>query len=189
MTWLKDDKGNKSSVEYFGSEELAKKALDSLVDCENCTNCSDCFDCSDCSDCFRCSFCSDCFRCCDCFFCSGCSRCSDCFRCYKATGAKADIAEVPTIPNIHKAVYEAVSQPNALNMSDWHTCETTHSRAGWVVFLAGESGKKLESKSGTLLSTMKIYDASAPGYLINPCRFFDSNKDAMDDMKRMAREE
>jgi len=164
MTWLKDDKGNKSSVEYFGSEELAKKALDSLVDCENCTNCS---------------FCSDCSRC---------FRCCDCFRCYKATGAKADIAEVPTIPNIHKAVYEAVSQPNALNMSDWHTCETTHCRAGWVVFLAGESGKKLESKSGTLLAAMKIYDASAPGYLINPCRFFDSNKDAMDDMKRMARE-
>jgi predicted neutral ceramidase superfamily lipid hydrolase len=46
--WLKDDKGNRCSIEYFGSEEDAQKALDSLVDCKNCTNCSRCSDCSDC---------------------------------------------------------------------------------------------------------------------------------------------
>jgi len=33
---------------------------------------------------------------------------------------------------------------------------------------------------------MKIYDASAPGYKINPCRFFDSNEDALADMKKLA---
>ena len=34
-TWLKDDRGNKCSVEYFGSEKAAQKALDSLKDCDD----------------------------------------------------------------------------------------------------------------------------------------------------------
>lgn len=46
-TWLEDDNGNKCSIEYFGSEEAAQKALDSLKNCKNCTNCSRCSDCSD----------------------------------------------------------------------------------------------------------------------------------------------
>lgn len=29
-TWVKDDRGNKCSVEFFGSKEAAQKALDSL---------------------------------------------------------------------------------------------------------------------------------------------------------------
>lgn len=29
-TWIKDDNGNRCSVERFGSEEAAKKALESL---------------------------------------------------------------------------------------------------------------------------------------------------------------
>ncbi|MGB0405020.1 MAG: hypothetical protein ACPGDB_02385, partial [Fusobacterium sp.] len=36
------------------------------------------------------------------------------------------------IENIHQKVLEAVTTDNALDMSDWHTCETTHCRAGWV---------------------------------------------------------
>jgi len=44
-TWVKDDYGNKCSVEYFGSKENAQKALDSLIECKNCINCSDCSDC------------------------------------------------------------------------------------------------------------------------------------------------
>lgn len=33
---------------------------------------------------------------------------------------------------------------------------------------------------------MLIYDASAPGFRINPARFYDSNEDALADMKRLA---
>ena len=70
-------------------------------------------------------------------------------------------------------------------MSTWHhACGTTHCRGGWVVTLAGEAGKSLEEFYGTLLAAMLIYRAS--GYEINPCRFFDSNKDALSDMKKLA---
>ena len=71
-------------------------------------------------------------------------------------------------------------------MDSWHTCETTHCRAGWVVTLAGEQGKKLEAFHNTDLAARLIYAAS--GYKINPARFHDSNETAMADMKRLAEE-
>lgn len=92
--------------------------------------------------------------------------------------------DIPKIDNIHKAVFEAVNKPNALEMGEWHTCDTTHCRAGWVVHLAGELGAKLEEFHDTALAAQLIYRES--GYEINPCRFYDSNKDAMADMKKLA---
>jgi hypothetical protein len=71
-------------------------------------------------------------------------------------------------------------------MDTWHTCEKTHCRAGWVVTLAGDEGRKLEAFYNTLLAAMMIYDASAPGFKINPGRFFDTNEDALADMQRLA---
>lgn len=82
---------------------------------------------------------------------------------------------------------EAVSQEGALDMGDWwHTCENTHCRAGWVVTLAGQAGRELELFFDTPLAAQLIYDASCPGYLINPARFFDSNEDALKDMRKLA---
>ena len=70
-------------------------------------------------------------------------------------------------------------------MSTWHTCETTHCRAGWVVTLAGEEGKRLERFHNAELAAMLIYRES--GYKINPARFYDSNKDALKDMERLSK--
>jgi hypothetical protein len=77
---------------------------------------------------------------------------------------------------------------NSLNMSDWHTCKTTHCRGGWVVTLAGKEGAALEKFYGTLLAAQLIYDASDTTRKFNPCRFFDSNEEALADMKRLAEE-
>jgi hypothetical protein len=167
-TWITDDNGNRCSVEYWGSEEAAKAALASL---EDCSRCSDCSYCSDCSRCSRCSYCSRC-SCCSC-----CSDCSD------MAPQKAAFA-VPVIEDIHRKLYEAVSQPNALNMAHWHACDTTHCRAGWVVHLAGEPGYELEKRTSALFAAQQIYKAS--GYEISPVRFFDDNGTAMADMKRLA---
>jgi hypothetical protein len=68
-----------------------------------------------------------------------------------------------------------------------HTCETTHCRAGWAVTLAGEAGKALEARFNWELAAMLIYRES--GSPINPARFYDSNEDALADMKRLAEEE
>jgi hypothetical protein len=71
-------------------------------------------------------------------------------------------------------------------MGTWHTCETTHCRAGWVVHLAGDAGYALEQKTTTLFAAQQIYKAS--GYDISPVRFYDSNDKAMADMRALAGE-
>lgn len=116
-----------------------------------------------------------------------CTNCTDCLRCAGCTGCTGDSKSaftVPVVPDIHKAVFAAVSVPGALNMGKWHTCDTTHCRAGWVVTLAGDAGKELEKKTSTLFAAMQIYKAS--GYAISPNRFYDDDKTAMADMKRLA---
>ena len=204
-TWIKDDNGNKVSIEYFGTKEAAQKALDSLVNCTNCTNCKNCTrcsGCSGCSGCLRCSDCSDCLDCSDCSCCSGCSDCLDCSVFPGRSGRSGLYFEsklkgsengkvppaIPTIPDIHKTIYAAASQPGSLDMQTWHTCKNTHCRAGWVVTLAGQQGKELEDFYNTELAAMMIYDASTEDFKINPARFFDKNDEALADMKKLAEE-
>jgi hypothetical protein len=91
---------------------------------------------------------------------------------------------VPVIENIDARVFEACSKENALDMESWHVCNTTHCRAGWVVHLAGEAGYALERFHNTPLAAQLIYAAS--GSPINPCRFYDSNEEALADMKARA---
>jgi hypothetical protein len=52
------------------------------------------------------------------------------------------------------------------------------------VTLAGEAGKALESRFNWELAAMLIYrESDSP---INPARFYDSNAEAMADMKRLS---
>jgi hypothetical protein len=71
-------------------------------------------------------------------------------------------------------------------MSDWHTCETTHCRAGWVVALAGKDGKALEDRTSTEFAAMQIYRKSCPDIPVSPVRFYESDEVAMADIKRCA---
>jgi hypothetical protein len=92
------------------------------------------------------------------------------------------------IENIHQKVLEAVDHPCALRMDAWHTCDTTHCRAGWVVFLAGEPGRKLEEHTSTQFAAMQIYKESS-SIRVSPVRFFEPNETALADIKRCAEEE
>ena len=167
-----DDRGNKANIWYWGSEEKARASLETLSDCYGCSDCSDCSDCYDCFDCSRCSRCSG--------LCFAQGKKDE-----KAEGSESPIREVPKIENIHVAIYEAVTREGcSLDMGNWHVCDTTHCRAGWVVHLAGEAGYALEKQTSTLFAAMQIYKAS--GHLINPGRFYDSNEDALADMAKLA---
>lgn len=99
--------------------------------------------------------------------------------------APAGQPPIPIIPGIDKRVFEAINIGELnLRMSDWHTCNTTHCRAGMVVHLAGEDGYALERFHNTALAAQLIYRES--GSPINPCRFYDSDADALADMKKRA---
>ena len=52
MTWILGENGNRASIEKWGSEENAKKSLETLTGCYGCSDCSDCSDCYGCFDCF-----------------------------------------------------------------------------------------------------------------------------------------
>ena len=99
------------------------------------------------------------------------------------------MVNIPVIENIHQKVYEAANKPEAFDMSAWHTCETTHCRAGWVTFLAGEAGKKLEQYTSPEFAALQIYHKSNPNIRVSPVRFYEKNEVAMADMKRCAEEE
>ena len=70
-------------------------------------------------------------------------------------------------------------------MDTWHTCDTTHCRAGWVVTLAGEEGKKLEKETSTCFASMMIYKKSSE-IRVSPNRYFETNEIAMKDIERCA---
>ena len=92
---------------------------------------------------------------------------------------------IPEIKNIHSVVLEAASKPDALEMGDWHTCDTTHCRAGWVVTLAGEAGRKLEQQTSTAFASMMIYKESSD-IRVSPNMYYVTNEESMKDMKRCA---
>jgi len=73
-------------------------------------------------------------------------------------------------------------------MESWHSCDTTHCRAGWVTVLAGKEGKELEDKTDTAFAAMLIYRESSP-VEVHLHQFFKNNEDAMEDIKRCAEEE
>lgn len=93
--------------------------------------------------------------------------------------------DVPIVHDIHTAIYKAVTSHGSLDMKFWHTCETTHCRAGWAIHLAGDAGRSLEEKVGSNVAGALIYMASDPSLERVP-DWVASNKDAMEDIKKMA---
>ena len=76
-------------------------------------------------------------------------------------GADFSDVDVPVIPDIDATILAAIEVPGAaLNMSAWHTCETSHCRAGWAIHLAGDAGYALEERLGPSAAGALIYAAS-----------------------------
>ena len=73
-------------------------------------------------------------------------------------------------------------------MGDWHTCDSTHCRAGWAVHLAGKEGYDLEKKTSTQFAAMSIFNASSP-IKVPPTKFYLPHKESMIDIVRCAEEE
>jgi hypothetical protein len=72
-------------------------------------------------------------------------------------------ADILKIKNIDAAILAAIdARGNELRMSSWHTCDTTHCRAGWAIHLAGDAGYKLEKVVGSAAAGALIYAASRP---------------------------
>lgn len=72
------------------------------------------------------------------------------------TGA-IGLPDAPVVPDMEKRIAVACAVPGALRMLDWHTCGSTHCRAGWAIHHAGEEGAALENLVGPGVAGALIY--------------------------------
>ena len=96
----------------------------------------------------------------------------------------AYLGTVPVVSDLHKKMEEVTRNPESFNMKDWHTCETTHCRAGWATILAGKEGKELEEKFGSAVAGTLIYHAST-GMVPD---FYATTEESREDIERCAKE-
>jgi len=92
---------------------------------------------------------------------------------------------IPFIPDLDGKILAALGKEGCqLEMSTWHTCETTHCRAGWAITLAGDSGRTLESIMGASAAGAIIYATCYPELKIPD--FYTDNETALADIKARA---
>lgn len=95
----------------------------------------------------------------------------------------ADLPPAPVVPNIDAAILAAIGDGGELDMAWWHTCETTHCRAGWAIHLAGEAGAELEKAMGPAAAGALIYAASGSHPVPD---WYCDNETAMADLRKRA---
>jgi uncharacterized protein YjbI with pentapeptide repeats len=96
------------------------------------------------------------------------------------------LPDAPVVERLDSKILARVeADPGALDMKTWHTCETTHCRAGWAITLAGEAGADLEKRVGSQLAGLLIYRAST-GRVPD---FFATNEAALADIRACAAKE
>jgi hypothetical protein len=94
------------------------------------------------------------------------------------SGAKYE--SVPRVPKLDAKILKLIeSGEGSLDMSQWHSCETTHCRAGWAVHLAGKDGYELERKLGSTAAAGALIYHRSTGRVPD---FYASDEDALADL-------
>jgi len=102
------------------------------------------------------------------------------------SGAKG-LPPAPVVVNIDAAILAAIRAGGTLNMRGWHTCKTTHCRAGWAITVAGPAGTDLEKQFGSSVAGALIYTASRPNRPVPD--FYAGDAAAMADIEVCAKEQ
>jgi uncharacterized protein YjbI with pentapeptide repeats len=95
----------------------------------------------------------------------------------------ANLPYIPPIENLDGKILEKINAGGGLEMEIWHTCETTHCRAGWAITLS-PVGKTLEDIFDAAVAGALIYHASYPELPIP--NFYCDNETALADIKARA---
>jgi hypothetical protein len=94
---------------------------------------------------------------------------------------------VPVVAHLDAKILDAISVPgNALDMKDWHSCDTTHCRGGWAVHLAGPAGYALEKEMGSAEAAARAIYRASTGRVPH---FYATGERAMEDIRRCAAED
>jgi uncharacterized protein YjbI with pentapeptide repeats len=101
----------------------------------------------------------------------------------------AVLSDLLRVENLHTKILDAISNGDGrLEMGSWHTCQTTHCRAGWAITLAGPAGRTAEALVGPALAGALITLASCP-WMERVPNFYASNELALEDIKACAAKE
>ncbi len=68
--------------------------------------------------------------------------------------------QAPKISSLDAKILAAIENGGHLKMNNWHTCATTHCRAGWAVTVAGKAGLNLEKRLGTAGAAAALYTSA-----------------------------
>lgn len=72
-------------------------------------------------------------------------------------------ALISPVPQLYTKIWNRIKdKPEALDMEDWHTCDTVHCIAGWATVVAGAQGMALEALLSEPLAAYLIFAASYP---------------------------
>jgi uncharacterized protein YjbI with pentapeptide repeats len=93
-----------------------------------------------------------------------------------------NLLTVPDLDGQLLALLEA--NPAALDMRNWHTCQTTHCRAGWAITLVGPAAEMLEALWGPATTGALIYAACYPNLPVP--NFRASNQEALVNIRARA---
>jgi uncharacterized protein YjbI with pentapeptide repeats len=103
----------------------------------------------------------------------------------RASDYRAAYPDVPVVDNLDARILSIIEAgAGTLDMGGWHSCETTHCRAGWAIHLAGDRGYALEKQHGPQRAGAMIYRAST-GHVPH---FFATTERALEDIRRRAAE-
>ena len=100
--------------------------------------------------------------------------------------SRANLSEVTGLtiaqdaPQRLQSVAAAALMPGALDMGDWHTCDTTHCIGGTAIHQAGEVGRLLEAAAGPHLAALMLLGVETHRH------FYDSNEDAAEWLRSVA---
>lgn len=98
-----------------------------------------------------------------------------------------DDLRIPRVPSLHRRMLAAIeADPKSFDMGNWHSCDTTHCRAGWAIHLAGAAGYALEMGMSAPTAGALIHLVSCPQLKGIVPDFFAANEDALADIRRLA---
>jgi len=101
------------------------------------------------------------------------------------SGTILDWDEIPLVPNLDAAILAVIEAGGQLDMNRWHTCDNTHSWAGWAVVLAGKAGEDLEILIGTNAAASLICTKSGSHGSCVP-NWYANDEEALADIKKWA---
>ncbi len=93
---------------------------------------------------------------------------------------------LPVLKNPDAEILNTIkNKKGALEMGSWHTCETTHCRAGWYIHQSGPAGRMLEAVYGASVAGAIIFTKAYPKMKVPD--FVCSNDKALADITKNAK--